>query len=384
MLARQLLLLRPALLLVGAGLVVIAGCSSSPAADVAVTHPTMIEVSPESFLGDVPCARDGSGLKRYVATLFDTNRVVGEGGASAGDEPVPDGSETIEFQLPSSVATSCVAAVGFGFVVPGRRYEVQIDGYDTDDLRARALGARQQVSAGNQLVERKWSATCKRAIPVGSTIVRADQCEPFSTEGADPESSMSIPLAPLLGNLRCGSGEGEIDQLSVSLTVTGEDEPRVQTLACSDDARAVFDDLPPRQLLLASVTAFAAGASTPLAGASCTARTLPGATVTAQCSSLNQVATVRVELGAALSLLGLSCDRAQLSALRINVPGQEPVQVVTPPACLQPFEQGFTSGPAALTLTALQGDVELGSVTCHAEAVPGQLVVAQCEPNPAE
>ena len=35
----------------------------------------MIEVAPDEFLGDVPCAKDGPGLKLYVATLFDIDRV---------------------------------------------------------------------------------------------------------------------------------------------------------------------------------------------------------------------------------------------------------------------------------------------------------------------
>jgi len=373
--------------LLGVGLVAVAGCSSSAASDVVVTHPTMIEVSPTSFLGEVPCATDGPGLKRYVATLFDTNE--GAGGASGtADDPV-DGAQTVPFQLPSSVATSCVAAVGFGFVVPGRSYRVEIDGYDTDALTARALGARQQVANGDA-VQPSWQATCERAIAVDSTIIRADECSTFS-EATDPDAagSVSIKLAPLLGGLRCGSGEGEVEQLSVSLSISGDDELRTQSVACSEDAIAVFDDLPPRRLVTASVMASTVGSSAPLAGATCTARTLPAAIVDAQCGALSQVATVRLDLKAALGLLGLSCRSSELSLVQIDVPGQDRAQVVTPPACLLPFDQAFAPGPAAMTVTVLRSDagaapVELGSLTCHADAVAGSQVVAECEPNPAE
>jgi hypothetical protein len=115
---------------------------------------------------------------------------------------------------------------------------------------------------------------------------------------------------------------------------------------------------------------------------------LPAATVNAQCSALSQVGTVRVDLNAALGVLGLTCDASQLSSLQIELPGDDAVQVVTPPACLQPFDRGFAPGAAALTVTAWQevggaAPVELGSLTCHAEAAPGRIVIAQCEQNPA-
>jgi hypothetical protein len=387
MLVRQLPLLRPTRLLLGVGLVAVAGCSSSAASDVVVTHPTMIEVSPTSFLGDVLCATDGAGLKRYVATLFDTNE--GMGGASGTADDAVDGAQTVPFQLPSSVATSCVAAVGFGFVVPGRSYRVEIDGYDTDALTARALGARQQVANGDA-VQPSWQAACERAIAVDSTIIRADQCSTFS-EATDPsaDGSVSIKLAPLLGGLRCGSGEGEVEQLTVSLSIPGDDDLRTQSVACSDDATVVFDHLPPRQLVTASVTASAADSSAALAGATCTARTLPAAVVGARCGALSQVATVRLDLPAALGLLDVSCRASDLTSVEIKVPGQDRPQVVTPPACLLPFDQAFAPGPAAVTLTVRRRDaggapVELGSLTCHADAVAGSLVVAACEPNPAE
>jgi hypothetical protein len=390
MLVRPLRLLRPTSFLVAAGFVAYAGCSSTAAETVAVTHPTMIEISPESFLGDVPCATNGPGLKRYVATLFDTNE--GGAGGSAGGASVggaAGGSAGVApFQLPSSAPTSCVAAVGFGFVVAGRRYRVEVDGFDTEDLTPRAAGSRQMVTGDDgALAVPAWSTSCERAIAVDSTIVRADQCgDGFIAKEPNAQGSLNIELTPLLGTLRCGSAVGEVEELSVALSVPGEDEPRVQTVACMDDARAVFDELAPGQAVAAYVTAFSADGSSAFAGASCSARTQPAAVVDAQCSPLSQVGSVRVDLKAALALLGLSCAANQVKSLQIKIPGEEAVQVVTPPGCLHPFDHGFAPGAAALTISAMSAaeGAELGSLTCHAEAAPGRLVVAECEQNPAK
>jgi len=202
---RQLISMRFASLLGGAGLIAFAGCSSTAATTVPVTHPTMIEVSPEDFLGNVPCSDGGPGLKRYVATLIDTHQTFGgiggeggeggadsaagadsAGGVDAGQVPAAGGAPD-RFQLPSSGPTPCLAAVGFGFVVTARHYHVKIDGYDTDDLAPRASGARQMVSPApteaepvTPLIAPRWTAHCDRAVAVDLTIVRADHCTPFS------------------------------------------------------------------------------------------------------------------------------------------------------------------------------------------------------------
>jgi hypothetical protein len=199
--APTLIAWRSALLLAGAGLIAFAGCSSSAATTVLVTHPTMIAVTPQSFLGNVACASDGPGFKRYVATLFDTNHTYGGVGGEAGDAMLPPEPETfagaggagsVPFQLPSSLPTSCLAGVGFGYVVAGRSYRVEIDGYDTDDIVPRASGSRDMVATPPQdmpdeptpLVAPTWSARCDRAIAVDITVVNADHCTPLAKVSA--------------------------------------------------------------------------------------------------------------------------------------------------------------------------------------------------------
>lgn len=393
---RQLRPLHPASLL-ALGLLVYAGCSSSSATSVAVSHPTMIEVAPEDFLGSVPCS-EGPGLKRYVATLFDTNYVAQ--GGSSGTDPESDaqvGGAGPDFQLPSSPATPCLAGVGFGLVVAGRHYDVKIDGYDTDDLAPRALGSRQMVSPAptadqpiTPLSTPRWTAHCEDAVAVDSTIVRADHCTPFTVVDREALGGVHIPLGKLLDGLTCGDQPGQVDHFSVSLSA-GTDPPLVQTVGCDPNAEALFTGLSPRQRVSAYVTALSAASddsagskpSPALAGATCDAFTLPEASVDAECTSLSQVGTLRVDLPGVLDLLDLECDSASVESVNIDVPSEKKVLSFPPPDCLQPFTHGFAPGVDPVTVTVIAVDVDGNekSATCQATVAPGQLAIAECTSN---
>jgi len=373
--------LRPACFLVGAGLVFYLGCSSSGTTAPSVTHPTMIEVAPEDFLGQVPCATEGSGLKRYVATLVDRNFAAAGAAGSEGDDS--EDEEAQGFQSPSSLPTPCLAAVGFGFVVPARHYEVLIDGYDTDAITPRATGSRKMMSTTSpdgEIVAPRWTTQCKRAIAVDSTIVRADHCDAFPA-GVGP-GSVRIALARLLGDLACGTEAGQVDHLSVSLT-SGETTQAQTDIPCDSDAEAVFDSIPERTLATAYVSAFGADGIDAFAGASCHAVTLPGVSVDASCALLSTLGTLRVDLPSALGQLGVSCKTDEVSSVSVKVPGEEPAPSFPPPACLHPFDHGFPAGPAVVTVSVVTTAAPdaISSLSCHAEVVPGQLVVAECEPN---
>ena len=381
--ARQPRSLRPTALVVGFGLLAYVGCSSSAATTISVTHPTMIEVAPEDFLGEVPCS-DGPGLKRYVATLFDTNYVAegGAGGASA-QEMAAGGAQPEDFQLPSSQPTGCLAAVGFGLVVPGRHYRVEIDGYDTAELAPRALGSREMVSLAptnleptQPLATPRWTARCDSAVAVDLTIVRADHCATFQPLQPDGPSSVRIALGSLLGGLSCGDQPDQVDHFSVQLS-TGEE----LTVACTADAEAVFAALGPRSRVSASVSAFSADGTDAFAGATCNAFTLPAASVDAECTRLSQLGTLRVDLKSALAQLELGCDDEQISTVTVNVPGEKVSRRFAPPDCLQPFEHGFAAGDAVVTVTAVEPSGAESSLNCGAKVQPGQLVLATCQPN---
>jgi len=385
MLARQLRSLRPASFLVGLGLLAYAGCSSGGATSTAVTHPTMIEVAPEDFLGDVPCS-EGPGLKRYVATLIDTDYVA-QGGASGVDPEAEAAGAPANFQLPSSRPTPCLAGVGFGLVVPGRHYDVKIDGYDTDDLAPRANGSRQMVTPAaptdeqpaSTLLAPRWTAHCEDAIAVDSTIVRALHCTPFAPLDAAAPATVRIPVAKLMGGLVCGDQPGQIDHFDVTLDA-GDGVPRMSSVPCAPDADVLYEGLAPRVRVSAYVTAFSVGNIDAFAGATCDAFTLPESSVDADCGALSEVGTLRVDLQGLLQELSLDCRASSVTALLVDFQGDEPVQSIAPPECLQPFDHGFAPGPGVINVTVQPADgSEAASRTCHADILPGRLAFADCD-----
>lgn len=382
--ARQLRSLRPASILVGLGLLAYTGCSSGGTASTAVTHPTMIEVAPEDFLGDVPCS-EGPGLKRYVATLIDTDYVA-QGGAS-GVDATGEAGAPVDFQLASSRPTPCLAGVGFGLVVPGRRYDVKIDGYDTDDLAPRANGSRQMVSPApteeqpvSPLLTPRWTAHCEDAIAIGSTIVRPLRCTPFAPLDASALGSVRIRLAKLQGGLVCGDQPGQIDHFEISLD-SGDGVTLVRSVPCAADAEVIYDELTPRVRVSAYVTALSVGSGEALAGATCAAFTLPDASVEADCDALNQFGTLRVDLQGLLQELSLDCSVSSIASLSVDVPGEDQAQSIPPPECRQPFDHGFAPGPAVVNVTVQPSDTSEAPSTlaCHADVRPGQLALAVCD-----
>jgi hypothetical protein len=373
--ARPLRRFEPALLAVGFALAAHAGCSNPAASSSGVTHPTLIEIAPEQFTGEVPCAAGGDqpGLKRYVATLIDPNESNGAGGASSDDGAAAGAANANDFALPSSAPTSCLAGVGFGFIVPGRHYFARIQGYDRDDVAARAPGSPLMVDGDGKAAAPRWTAECDATLAVEETIVRVKRCTNFTPADATGPGSVRVRLEPLLGSLRCGDEAGQVDHLTVSLDVGGA--PLVRTVDCTA-GEAVFEGLPPYQQAVAFVEAFSAGSASPLAGGSCAARTLPEASVVAQCAALNEEGTLRVDLPAALELLGLRCE--DVSDVRVEALGVDEPTSYPPPSCRQTVDQGFAAGAASVTVTAIH-DGEASAVSCFGEVSPGRVVVADCE-----
>lgn len=363
-----------AALALACSLQVLAGCSSGGGGTAGVTHPTMIEVAPQDFLGNLTCTTQGQGVRRYVATLFDVTVGSGAPGEQPADIPTEGG-----FRLPSSPPTPCSASVGFGFVAPGRRYRVEVDAYDTTQLEARVPGSRRMVdvssgsSAAGQpaIVEPTWSTQCAGATAVQSTIVRAGGCAPLEPQPTGP-AELSVDTGSLLGDLQCGDGAGQIERLEVTLQ---DETPQTVSVACGEVA--LFSGLAGRRSLTLLVKAFAADGAEAFAGAKCQGLIAPGASVTATCADLSQVGSLRVDLPRLLSDLGLACG-AQISDVRVKVPGVEQERSFPPPDCLQPFDQGFAAGAAAVTVTVLKDSTELAILTCGGNVVPGDLVVAEC------
>lgn len=384
--------LRLACFVLGAGLIAYAGCSNSGNTTTTVTHPTMLEVAPTQFLGAVPCAADGPGLKTYVATLYDTNQT-GDGGAPGEfDEQLPEETtETAfarlrgetpsdEFELPSSAPAPCTASVGFGYVVPGRRYEVLIEGYEQDAqaVEPRAVGSHllvERANPGGSVLKSSYRAYCRRAIPVDSTIVVTDHCDPFELGPDAPKPSLRVALGSLLGSLECGTDDGQVEALSVSVSVG--DETVEQTVDCATDAQAVFEDLP-TGVASVYVTGLLADGKV-AAGATCDASLREGAQVTARCNRLSSVGTLRVNVAEALANVGLSCSSESVRAITVAVGAQDPGPLPLLD-CAQSFETDAPAGNTTVTVAATPAaGGEIVTLSCPGEISPGKLTLAVCE-----
>ncbi|HEV8548520.1 MAG TPA: hypothetical protein VGQ57_05815, partial [Polyangiaceae bacterium] len=162
------------------GLGLLAGCESTTVTVTSVYHPTLIRVSPDGFLGNVPCRPGALGaMQTYVATIYD----VGEDFAPA--EP---------FALPSSGPVSCMNAVSFSRVIEPHRYHAEIQGYDRDDLLP--LGSDDpETTLGipilvdpvtRQAVAPRWTTSCGEETPVTArTAVERTigNCKPLVDSG---------------------------------------------------------------------------------------------------------------------------------------------------------------------------------------------------------
>lgn len=372
--ARTLRRLEPAFIAVGFALALFVGCSNDSASTAGVTHPTMIEIAPEQFRGAVPCAANGSeaGLKRYVATLIDPNDD-GSGGAggAAPDEQAAGALNADDFALPSSEPTSCLAGVGFGFIVPGRRYIARIQGFDREDLSSRAPGSSLVVDAEGNPVAPRWTAECDATIAVEETIVRAKRCTSFVAADPAAPGSMHVRFASLLGDLKCGDGPGEVATVTVTPTNAEGDS---KTAACEDGELVL--DFDSNQSVTAKIEAFSAGSVEPLAGSKCTARILPEANVVAECAALSQDGLLRIDLPGALELLGLEC--AEVTDVRVQALGSDDAKSFPPPSCQQTVSEGFAAGAATVTVTVVHGD-EVSELLCSGQVPPGDFAEADCQ-----
>lgn len=394
-----------ALALLGAGWLGALACSSDSTTTAGVTHPTMIEVSPADFLGELACDEQPGAARRYVATLFDITEQLGgaggegnagpaageamaggQGGAPAGVLAALAPGKCGGFQLPSSLPVSCRTSVGFGFVVSGRHYCAEIDAYDTDQLEPRGPGTRQMVASepadgappasDAPKVEPAWRTTCHQATAAAADIVRVQDCEAlFPQPAAGTPGEIRVETANLLGELECGSEPGQVERLTVSLERDDYTGARQLDVACGEPA--VYAALPPGQLLSLYVSAFESESTDIVAGAECHALAKPATSVSASCTTLSRLGTLRVDVPAELEALGLGCD-ASVTAIAVKVGEKE--QNLAPPDCLQPFDQPFASGTNGVTITVTPAEGEPQSLECFGTVAPGRVIVAECDP----
>jgi hypothetical protein len=410
--------------LVTLGAVLADGCASEGGGEAGIVHPTLIAVSPQDFLGDVPCAETPGAMRAYVATLIDVSP-----GLGADAEPVP------EFRLPSAAPTSCRADVAFAFVASGHRYIAEIQGYERDalDLRPLAPGSATMLDAGGNVVEPRWKTTCGKVEAVrnavadagldgavdasvadaeagsepaadagigasnavsGSALVRMQSttavsrttryvraCEPLESGQSLGDTGIAVELQSALGGLACGDTPGAISRFRAVLTATGAS----REAACTEPV--VFSGLTPGIFYELFVEAFEKDMTTPRWGTRCWRETQPGVTLEATCNPLSAFGALAIDVGALLARLGVPCTTSALSQVAATLEadsdaGDPRTLVVRPPDCTAPlvFDQ-VPAGPQLVNVTVtLSSDASapVATQSCTATVAAGRTTLASC------
>ncbi|MFO0570287.1 MAG: hypothetical protein U0263_31890 [Polyangiaceae bacterium] len=269
------------------GLSTLVGCTTS-SGGTAPTTPTLVAVSPQDFTGDVACVDAPGAMRGYVVTLFDLGTA---------DEP------QTPFALPSSVVREgdvfrparCETATAFSFVIPGHRYDAEIDAYDRRDLTALGPGARQLVDAATgAYVAPRWTTSCGRngaENPADGPVTAAYYltrfvrgCAPLESLAPPTDTGVRVSLADALGDLECGEGGGQVAAFTVERSDLGTPEPPAP---CTGNVE--FTGLEPAVLYTFDVKAYEASAPTPRWGTTCYRKAVAGAVVAAACDPLVEI-----------------------------------------------------------------------------------------------
>jgi hypothetical protein len=387
------------------------GCSEGSTVVTTVIHPTLVSVTPEDFLGSVPCVDAAGAMRSYVATIWD----MGPRDAPSAMHDPAAAPQPEWFPLPSSGPVPCTQSVGFARVVPGNRYYAEIHGYDRPNLvqLLPSVDVLFDADSGERVAPR-WSTQCTRSVRPGTDEAPAmetgdaddaGESEPFGVtarastvrtiHGCNPLvdvepralTSVSVSLDAALGSLSCGDAEGAIARFEVQAP-SGE----LLTAACGESV--TLEDVASGALVL-PVLAYAASAADdePSFGTTCTATAAPGAAVSASCLPLTDQGALRVSPPLALEALGLTCNdiaSLTLSVLQPN-PEDEDEEIVTEVRSVSASQcersvtfSGLLRGTAArVAVDAMLRDASAsGTALCSARIVPSQTRLADCAPSP--
>jgi hypothetical protein len=274
----------------------LASCFSSPGGESRRRPPTLIAVSPDDFLGDVPCADASGALRRYVVRLFDHGTA----------------EEPLSFELPAAVIgpppyqpVPCTQTAVFGHVVPTHKYSAIVEAYDRVDLHALGPGSSVLVDGAGNHVPPRWATRCGRDEAGNATqgaVVSAQYairfvrgCEPLTSTEPAADSAITLSVSEIAGAPGCGSGPDQIERFEARYS---GNLASTQTAACGQSV--VFAPLLGGAPYAFELLAFEAGATTPSLGTTCFRVALAGATVSAQCDPLRGVGALEIDVDALL------------------------------------------------------------------------------------
>jgi len=359
-------------------------CEEDEEVSTAIIHPMLVSVSPEDFLGTLPCLDAPGAMRTYVAVLrhrgpADDDGVAGEHGypqGVGGEGGAPAGIDPAE----SSPLLACTSTIGFGMVRPDHRYLADVYAFDRDDLElatpAGDLGPWDAPvvidEATGDPVAPRWTTRCAAITARQAIVRRFHDCEPLTDHAPGGPAVVEVNLDTLAG-VECGVSPGQIERFDV----TGP--AGVVSVACGETL--TFEDLPAGQSLVMPVLAYEAGVAEATFGTTCTADVHAGVTVTASCDPLTDEGALEVDPAAAASALGLDCSTLAELTLQYD---DAPPRRVLPSDCHRPVQfPGIARGVQSVSAVAMLSDGSTsGEAACTGSVVPAQRVVATCAAVP--
>ncbi len=370
-------LARAALLLMA----VTSGCSSSPSSSTVTPHPTIVEVSPEEFLGAPACVAAPGAFQAYVATLTDVGVAEGVGGSAGGGDSAGSGGSAggggapaapTPFALPSSALVPCNRGVAFGWIAPGHLYEGIIEGYDRSDLVPLAPGLPIQLDPDSgEPVAPRWKAMCRRTRAESQVTRRVTACGPWSGPDETLPTAVRLSISAALGDVACGDGPDQVQRFVVRRA--GEE---LASGAC--DEEVTLEGLTADEFTTFEVLAFSSDASAASLGTLCLARPAAGVSVDAQCQPLSSTGALSLSVKELLAAATLRCD-SNLDSIALTLDGTGPALLLTSKDCagIRHFAD-LTPGEHTLEATVRLRGADPVQLRCSAEVEPGLVVAAAC------
>jgi hypothetical protein len=216
-------------------------CGQGRLLDGVTSSTTRLRLAPESFRGNVPCLKGAEGaLQSYVVRFEQVSYVPNQ--PDAGLQRVTSGP------VPCDQAAVLDAVAGYA-------YSADLYGFDTP-----------QTDPAPPLSSARWTANCGRGgttpdaglagltYAVYGAIVQMGGCTTFSGEGGSDGTRLLVDQASALGELRCGSSQGQVSRLEGVL------EGQRVSAACGQPL--AFDVTGASRYLTIALTAFEASPGT--------------------------------------------------------------------------------------------------------------------------
>ena len=372
-----LLPLRSALGSTLAALTVLAGCGSDSGDAVEEPQVTGIVVSPEDFLGSIPCLDAPGAMRRYQVKLTHVSPArssTGTGGEAHFEPDPPQRSQLL----------GCEQGVAFGNVKVGAGYTAEIVAFDQANVVEVGPDSFED-SVTRQPITPRWTGPCETIEADYQALRHVSGCRMDDSTCDYDSSGMAVcPIehtqTTVLLKLDAASTGQECSEISHYEIV--RDGETIEA-ACGD---SVSFTLEPRERFDVELVAFdldqdgegGADEETAILGGRCFADSAPGATVTATCDPLQSKGGIEVPLQTLAEALGAPCS--ELTNLSVTLADEMMTTIdVARPACTGSLHfSSVEPGEQSLDVSALRGGAPL-SASCSAEVRPGLVARAHCD-----